>query len=44
MPFPPVEGNVDFVALEERVLERWRAARLFEESLRRREGSPEWVF
>src|SRR5688572_20573807 len=44
MPFPAVEANVDFVALEERVLERWRASRLFEESLRRREGAPEWVF
>jgi len=44
MPFPPVEGNVDFVALEERVLERWRTLRLFDESLRRREGAPEWVF
>ncbi|MGH9004762.1 MAG: class I tRNA ligase family protein, partial [Acidimicrobiia bacterium] len=44
MPFPPVEANVDFVALEERVLERWRAARLFEESLKRRQGAPEWVF
>jgi isoleucyl-tRNA synthetase len=44
MPFPPVDAGVDFVALEERVLERWRSARLFEESLRRREGAPEWVF
>ncbi|HEY3239846.1 MAG TPA: isoleucine--tRNA ligase [Acidimicrobiia bacterium] len=44
MPFPPVEANVDFVALEERVLERWRTLRLFEESMRRREGAPEWVF
>ncbi|MGH9282611.1 MAG: class I tRNA ligase family protein, partial [Acidimicrobiales bacterium] len=44
MPFPPVDAGVDFVALEERVLERWRSARLFEESMRRREGAPEWVF
>ncbi len=44
MPFPPVESSVDFVALEERVLERWRRDRVFEESLRRREGGPEWVF
>jgi isoleucyl-tRNA synthetase len=42
--FPPVESAVDFVALEERVLERWRRLGVFEESLRRREGAPEWVF
>ncbi|MDQ3943971.1 MAG: isoleucine--tRNA ligase [Actinomycetota bacterium] len=44
MPFPPVEANVDFVALEEQVLGRWTETRLFEESLRRREGASEWVF
>jgi isoleucyl-tRNA synthetase len=44
MAFPPVESSVDFVALEERILERWRRDRVFEESLRRREGAPEWVF
>jgi len=44
MAFPPVESSVDFVALEERVLERWRAHDVFAESLRRREGAPEWVF
>ena len=44
MPFPPVDSSVDFVALEERVLERWRHHDVFAESLRRREGAPEWVF
>jgi isoleucyl-tRNA synthetase len=44
MAFPPVDSSVDFVALEERVLERWRERDLFAESLRRREGAPEWVF
>src|SRR3989440_5304622 len=44
MAFPPVESSVDFVALEERVLERWRSHDVFAESLRRREGSPDWVF
>src|SRR5687767_15980906 len=44
MPFRPVESSVDFVALEERVLARWREHDVFQESLRRREGAPEWVF
>jgi isoleucyl-tRNA synthetase len=44
MVFPPVESSVDFVALEERVLERWRQHDVFAESLRRREGATEWVF
>jgi isoleucyl-tRNA synthetase len=44
MPFPPVESSVDFVALEERVLARWREHDVFAESLRRRESAPEWVF
>jgi isoleucyl-tRNA synthetase len=44
MAFPPVESAVDFPALEERVLERWRRTDLFHESLRQRQGAPEWVF
>jgi len=44
MAFPPVDSSVDFVALEERVLERWRQHDVFAESLRRRQGAPEWVF
>ncbi|HET9770374.1 MAG TPA: isoleucine--tRNA ligase [Acidimicrobiia bacterium] len=43
-PFPRVESSVDFVALEERVLARWREQDVFAESLRRREGAPDWVF
>ena len=43
MPFEPVEA-FDLVALEARVLEQWRARDVFGESLRRREGAPEWVF
>ena len=33
MAFPPVESSVDFVALEERVLARWREHDVFAESL-----------
>jgi isoleucyl-tRNA synthetase len=43
-PFPRVDSSVDFVALEERVLARWRGHDVFAESLRRREGAPNWVF
>jgi isoleucyl-tRNA synthetase len=42
--FPPVDSAVDLVAVEERVLERWRRLDVFAESLRRRAGAPEWVF
>jgi isoleucyl-tRNA synthetase len=44
MPFGAVDSTVELVALEERVLARWREADVFAESLRRREGAPEWVF
>ncbi|MDQ1502738.1 MAG: isoleucyl-tRNA synthetase [Actinomycetota bacterium] len=44
MAFPPVDSSVDFVALEQRVLDRWREHDVFAESLRRREGKPDWVF
>jgi isoleucyl-tRNA synthetase len=44
MPFEPVPSVIDLVGLEARVLERWRADDVFRESLRRREGAPEWVF
>ncbi len=43
MPFEPL-GSFDPVALEKRVLERWRDHDVFHESLRRRAGGPEWVF
>jgi isoleucyl-tRNA synthetase len=40
-PLPP---TVSFPALEEQVLARWRERDIFKESLRRREGAPEFVF
>ena len=40
-PLPP---SVSFPALEEQVLARWRERDVFRESLRRREGAPEFVF
>ncbi|HEY3019221.1 MAG TPA: isoleucine--tRNA ligase [Solirubrobacteraceae bacterium] len=39
-----VDPSPSFPALEERVLERWRERDVFHESLRRREGAPQWVF
>src|SRR2546430_1909336 len=44
MAFTPVHSALDLVELEARVLERWREQDAFRESLRRREGAPEWVF
>ena len=44
MAFTPVPSALDLVELEARVLERWREQDAFRESLRRREGAPEWVF
>jgi isoleucyl-tRNA synthetase len=44
MARPPVDPNQSFPALEEQVLERWRERDVFQESLRRREGRPQWVF
>ncbi|MEX1008193.1 MAG: isoleucine--tRNA ligase [Acidimicrobiia bacterium] len=43
MPFDPVPA-FDPVTLEGAVLDRWREGDVFAESLRRREGAPEWVF
>ncbi len=43
MPFDPLP-TFDLVALEEGVLAQWRDNDVFAESLRRREGAPEWVF
>jgi isoleucyl-tRNA synthetase len=44
---PPVPRSVDprqsFPALELRILERWRALEVFDESVRRRQGAPRWV-
>jgi isoleucyl-tRNA synthetase len=44
MPFDPVARELDLVALEARVQRRWYDDDVFAESLRRREGAPEWVF
>jgi isoleucyl-tRNA synthetase len=44
MPFGPVDPSVDFVALEERVLTRWRAGGLASAVARRRAGGPPWIF
>jgi isoleucyl-tRNA synthetase len=42
--FEPVDPKQSFPALEERVLERWRAERVFERTLAAREGAPVWSF
>jgi isoleucyl-tRNA synthetase len=42
--FRPVDPSLDLVALEAAMLARWRDEDVFGESLRRREGAPEWVF
>jgi isoleucyl-tRNA synthetase len=44
MPHRPLPPNVSFPALEEKVLERWRERDVYNESLRRREGAPSFVF
>jgi isoleucyl-tRNA synthetase len=43
VPFDPVPA-FDLLTLEADVLRRWRDDDVFAESLRLREGSPEWVF
>ncbi len=42
--FRPVDPSLDLVALEREVLARWNDQDVFGESLRRREGAPQWVF
>ena len=44
VPFGPVDPHLDLVELENRVLAGWQDDDVFAESLRRREGAPEWVF
>ncbi|MFZ6002290.1 MAG: isoleucine--tRNA ligase [Actinomycetota bacterium] len=44
MPFGPVEASLDLVALEQRVLERWRERGVVEEVQRSRKGAEPWVF
>jgi isoleucyl-tRNA synthetase len=44
MPFGPVDPNLDLVALEERVLERWRERDVIDEVRRSRKGAEPWIF
>ena len=43
-PHRPVDPHASFPEVEERVLERWRERDVFAESLRRRQGAPQWGF
>src|SRR4051794_25023441 len=43
-PYQPVDAGQSFPELELTVLERWRERDIFHESIRRREGAPEYVF
>jgi isoleucyl-tRNA synthetase len=43
-PYRPVDSKPSFPALERAVLERWRERGVFEQSLQRRRGGPEWGF
>jgi len=42
--YTPVDSSQNFPDLEQTVLERWRERDVFHESMRRREGSPRFVF
>ncbi len=44
MAYPAVDPRQSFPELEQGVLERWRERDIFGESMRRREGSPPYVF
>ena len=44
MPFGPVDAQVDLVALEERVLARWRDEDLAVQVRKLREGATPWIF
>ncbi len=44
MPFGPVDPNLDLVALEERVQERWRATDLQQKVQDARAGGEPWIF
>lgn len=43
-PYPDVVASPRFPVLEQAVIERWRAEDTFAESVRRRQGSPEFTF
>jgi len=40
----PLDKRASFPELEEQVLERWRQRDIFAESVRRRQGAPQWGF
>src|SRR2546423_14632187 len=42
--YRPVEPNVDFPAMEQRILQAWREQDVFVRSMEQRRGAPEWVF
>ena len=42
--FRPVSAELEFVALEEAELARWKANNVFERSMKLREGAEPWVF
>lgn len=42
--FRPVSAELDFVAVEEAELARWRANNVFERSMKLREGAEPWIF
>ncbi len=42
--FRPLPPDVDFVAMEDEELERWRTYRVFERSVEGRRGAPPWIF
>ena len=42
--YRPVSSQVNFPAMEERVLGAWEQDKIFQRSLSEREGMPEWVF
>jgi isoleucyl-tRNA synthetase len=44
MPFGPVDPSLDSVALERRVLDRWRSLGLFDQVRALRKGAQPWVF
>ena len=44
MPYGPVDPQLDLVALEHRVLDRWRETGLVEQVKALRKGSPPWIF
>ncbi|MHB8669852.1 MAG: isoleucine--tRNA ligase [Acidimicrobiales bacterium] len=44
MPFGPVDAQLDFTALEARVLDRWRESDLMAQVQALRAGQPRWIF